>query len=218
MKTRSKALLLTLCAVVLVVATVFGTMAYLTSTDKVENTFTVGSVEIKLDEAKVDDTGKEIIGDGAARVKANSYKLMPGHVYDKDPTVTVLKGSEESYISMLVTVEFGNALTDEKLATNLDAIFTGFKGDKWECVYKDVSTDKTTIFYDYRYYTTVAAPDEDVELEPLFEHIAIPGEWTNEDLAAIGSATIKIEAQAIQADGFANADEAWEAFGDVPTT
>ena len=217
MKTRSKALLLTLCAVVLVVATVFGTMAYLTSTDTVENTFTVGSVKIKLDEAEVDDNGKEIIGDGAARVQANRYKLMPGHVYDKDPTVTVLKGSEESYISMLVTVKFEKALTDEKLATNLDTIFTGFDGTKWLRAYYGVSDDKTTIFYDYRYYTTVAAPDEDVELKPLFEHIAIPGEWTNEDLAAIGSATITIEAQAIQADGFANADEAWEAFGDATT-
>ena len=41
MKTRSKALLLTLCAVLLVAASVLGTMAYLTSTDEVTNTFTV---------------------------------------------------------------------------------------------------------------------------------------------------------------------------------
>ena len=53
MKTRSKALVLTLCAVLLVVATVMGTMAYLTSTDTVTNTFTVGKVAITLDEAKV---------------------------------------------------------------------------------------------------------------------------------------------------------------------
>ena len=51
MKTKSKALLLTLCAVLLVAASVMGTMAYLTSTDKVENTFTVGNVKITLDEA-----------------------------------------------------------------------------------------------------------------------------------------------------------------------
>ena len=52
MKTKSKALLLTLCAVLLVAASVMGTMAYLTSTDKVENTFTVGNVKITLDEAR----------------------------------------------------------------------------------------------------------------------------------------------------------------------
>ena len=57
MKTRSKALLLTLCAVLLVAATIFGTMAYLTSTDTVTNTFTVGKVNIKLDEAKANSDG-----------------------------------------------------------------------------------------------------------------------------------------------------------------
>ena len=105
MKTKSKALLLTLCAVLLVAASVLGTMAYLTSTDTVTNTFTVGKVEIKLDEAKVTADGIPV--EGAARVQANSYKLMPGTTYTKDPTVTVKAGSEESYVRMKVT--FNNA-------------------------------------------------------------------------------------------------------------
>ena len=77
MKTRSKALLLTLCAVLLVAASVLGTMAYLTSTDEVKNTFTVGKVKINLDEAKVGLDGTPV--EPAARVKSNEYKLMPGH-------------------------------------------------------------------------------------------------------------------------------------------
>lgn len=105
MKTKSKALLLTLCAVLLIAASVLGTMAYLTSTAKVENTFTIGKVEIKLDEAKVNADGIPV--EGAARVTANSYKLMPGTTYTKDPTVTVKAGSEESYVRMKVT--FNNA-------------------------------------------------------------------------------------------------------------
>lgn len=71
MKTRSKALLLTLCAVLLVTASVLGTMAFLTSNDEVVNTFSVGSVAIKLDEAKANTDGSLV--DGADRVKANSY-------------------------------------------------------------------------------------------------------------------------------------------------
>ncbi len=105
MKTKSKALLLTLCAVLLVAASVLGTMAYLTSTDTVTNTFTIGKVEIKLDEAKVTTDGIPV--EGAGRVTANSYKLMPGTTYTKDPTVTVKAGSEESYVRMKVT--FNNA-------------------------------------------------------------------------------------------------------------
>ena len=57
MKTKSKALLLTLCAVLLVTASVLGTMAFLTSNDEVVNTFSVGSVAIKLDEAKANTDG-----------------------------------------------------------------------------------------------------------------------------------------------------------------
>lgn len=92
MKTRSKALLLTLCAVLLVTASVLGTMAFLTSNDEVVNTFSVGSVAIRLDEAKANTDGSLV--EGADRVKANSYKLLPGHTYNKDPMVTVLNGSE----------------------------------------------------------------------------------------------------------------------------
>ncbi|MBQ9988977.1 MAG: hypothetical protein IJP30_04495 [Clostridia bacterium] len=54
MKTKRKALPLAFCAVLLVAASVLGTMAYLTSTDDVRNTFAVGSITITLDEAPVD--------------------------------------------------------------------------------------------------------------------------------------------------------------------
>ena len=128
MKTKSKALLLTLCAVLLVAASVLGTMAYLTSSAEVENTFTIGKVEIKLDEAKVTADGIPV--EGAARVTANSYKLMPGTTYTKDPTVTVKAGSEESYVRMKVT--FNNATeiialcTDPEFADEVTGVENAF--------------------------------------------------------------------------------------------
>ena len=82
--------------VLVAVASVLGTLAYLTSTDTVKNTFTVGKVNITLDEAEVDMNG--VAATPAKRVKKNEYKLMPGHTYTKDPMVTVLAGSEPSYI------------------------------------------------------------------------------------------------------------------------
>ena len=214
MKTKSKALLLSLCAVLLIAASVLGTMAYLTSTDEVKNTFTVGQVKITLDEAKVDENGKALTGEKAERVKANSYKLMPGHTYTKDPTVTVKKVSESSYVRMLVTVTFDKTLTDEKLATKLDNIFTGYNAANWIRNAKDTKTEsgKTIITYEYRYKETVSAATEDNKLPALFTGIQVPGDWTNDDLAALGGIQINIVAQAIQADGFANADEAWKQF------
>ena len=63
-KTKTKALLMSLCAVLLVAASVLGTMAYLTDSKDVKNTFTVGNVSIKLDEAKVNADGKAIDKEG----------------------------------------------------------------------------------------------------------------------------------------------------------
>lgn len=107
MKSTHKALLLTLCAALLVAASVFGTLAYLTSTDEVVNTFTVGKVELKLDEAAVKEDGTYADAEKGhdARVDGNDYHLLPGHTYIKDPTVTVIKDSEDAYVRMIVEVK-----------------------------------------------------------------------------------------------------------------
>ena len=214
MKTAKKAMLMTLCPIILVVATVFGTMAYLTSTDEVVNTFTVGNVAIKLDEAKVGTDGKALTGADATRVKENSYKLLPGHVYDKDPTVTVLAGSEESYVKMTVTVNKANEL-DAIFApgdANLTSIFGGYDATNWIDKGSTKDADNNTRTYEFWYKGTVSAGDADVALDALFDTITVPGTITKEDLATIEGMTITVNAYAIQADGFANADAAWEAF------
>lgn len=212
MKTKSKALLLTLCAVLLVAASVMGTMAYLTSTDKVENTFTVGKVAIKLDEAKANTDGSLV--EGAARVKANSYKLLPGHTYNKDPMVTVLSGSEASYIKMTVTFSEASALDAIFAPTGADltSIFNGYDSTNW--IYKGNTKDATanTRTYEFWYKEKVGAPTADVALDALFDSITVPGTITNEQLATIEGMTITVNAYAIQADGFANADAAWAAY------
>lgn len=212
---KFKALLVVACALLLVVASVFGTMAYLTSTDTVTNTFTVGKVAIKLDEAKVDADGKPVTP--AERVKKNSYKLLPGHTYTKDPTVTVEAGSEASYVRQMVTVTFDKVLTDAQLATQLDGIFTGYDAN-WVRNDKKVETKTkdgakyTVITYEYRYKDKVAATTTDTKLPALFTEIKVPETWTNDDLAALGNIEINIVAHAIQADGFTDADAAWKAF------
>lgn len=212
MKTKSKALLLTLCAVLLVTASVLGTMAFLTSNDEVVNTFTVGSVAIKLDEAKANTDGSLV--EGAERVKANSYKLLPGHTYNKDPMVTVLNGSEASYIKMTVTFSKASALDAifDPTGANLISIFNGYGSNNW--TYKGNTEDATadTRTYEFWYKETVDAPDSDVPLDALFDSITVPGTITNEQLATIEGMTITVNAYAIQADGFANAEAAWAAF------
>ena len=210
---KKKALLMMVCAVMLVLVSVMGTMAYLTSQDTVTNTFTVGKVAITLDEAKANADGS-LFDQSATRVKANNYKLLPGHTYAKDPMVTVLEGSENSYIKMTVT--FTKAAELDAIfapaGADMTSIFNGYDGSNW--IAKDVTKDtvKNTRTYEFWYKEAVAAPSENVPLDALFDSIAVPGFITNEQLATIEGMTITVNAYAIQADGFATPEAAWAAF------
>lgn len=212
MKSRAKVLILVLCAVLLVTGTVMGTLAYLTDRQEVVNTFTVGDVEIKVDETDVTPDGEPI--EGADRVEGNEYHLIPGQSYVKDPTMTVVKGSEESYVRMMVTI---NCISE------LRAIFgqgflphdfiEGKDSNIW--VYENtVENGDNTVTYEFRYYKTVDAFEatEDIVLEPLFTKFTIPGEMTGEELATIADLEIRVEGHAIQVLSFDTADAAWAAF------
>lgn len=52
----------------------------------------------------------------------------------------------------------------------------------------------------------------DLVLDALFDTVTVPNTMTGEQLATIADLKITVEAHAIQATGFANADEAWTAF------
>ncbi len=214
MKTGKKALLMTLCAVLLIVASVMGTVAYLTDDDKVVNTFTVGNVDIKLDEAKANSDGSVVTGDEAGRVQANKYKLLPGHTYNKDPMVTVVKGSESSYVKMTVTFSKAKELDAIFAPTGaeLTSIFNGYDENTWLYKGNKEDTANNTRTYEFWYKDTVAAPTADVALDALFDSITVPGFITNEQLETIEGMTITVNAYAIQADGFTTADAAWEAY------
>ena len=209
---KKKILVACLC-VALAVLTIAGTtLAYLTANDQVVNTFTVGNVQIKLDEAKVDEMGAPV--QGADRVKANSYKLIPGHTYAKDPMVTVLKGSEKSYIKMTVTFSMAKELDAIFAPTGapLTSIFKGYDSDNWIAKGNTKDTANNTRTYEFWYKETVAAPDADVALDALFDNITVPGTITKEQLAAIKGMTITVNAYAIQADGFDTAEATWAAY------
>ena len=208
---KKKILVACLC-VALAVLTIAGTMlAYLTSQDEVTNTFTVGNVQIKLDEAKANPDGSLVAN--ADRVKANSYKLIPGHTYNKDPMVTVLKGSESSYIKMTVTFSKAAELDAIFAPTGADmtSIFNGYDSTNWIYKGNTEDTEANTRTYEFWYKETVAAPDADVALDALFDQIKVPGTITGEQLETIEGMTITVNAYAIQADGFANAEAAWAA-------
>lgn len=93
---KGRRILSLLCGVLLVTASVLGTAAYLTDrTDKVTNTFTVGTIDIDLRETTC------------------GYKMIPGSDINKDPFVTVESGSEASYLFVKIerTQNFDDFMT-----------------------------------------------------------------------------------------------------------
>lgn len=191
MKTARKVLVLALCAVLLVSATIMGTMAYLTSSDVVTNTFTVGSVSITLDEAPVDVYGKVVTGD---RTDANTYKLLPGHNYKKDPIIHVTQGSEECWLFVKVVDEIAAIEDTKTVATQL-----GEKG--WTLI------DPTNNIYAYASKVDARTTAQDVA---VFDDFTIK---QDADVASYNGKTIVVTAYAIQADGFTSAEAAWTAAG-----
>ena len=209
MKARNKILLLALCMAALIAVSVLGTMAYLTSQDTVTNTFTVGKVAITLDEAKVDDAGAAVTP--AQRVKANSYKLMPGHSYTKDPTVHVTDGSENCYI--FVKVENGISAfeaANEEGTDGYKTIATQITTNGWTKL-ADVDVDNV-------YYRSYTNGENAQKSFTVFSNFKIADNANNAEATKTSwndvtaeNTKITVTAYAIQADGFADAAAAWAA-------
>ena len=187
-----KVLLALSCMLTLVAVTVGATLAYLTDTAEVVNTFTVGNVQIDLNETDVD---------GKNGTKENDYHLVPGATYVKDPTVTVKANSEPAYVRMLVTVEdymdlFNSTRNHESEIDDMTVQF-GNRTPLNPKVFMDISDawipTKVTIVaspvasctYEYRYMDTTEKNTQDVALPALFTELTIPGCFTNDDLLAL---------------------------------
>lgn len=97
---NAKKIVAALLAVVLLIGIgVGGTLAWLIDfTDEVENTFTVGNINIDLKETVngVDSSAK------TNRVENNTFKIIPGTEQPKDPTVIVKGNSEDCYVFVKV--------------------------------------------------------------------------------------------------------------------
>lgn len=204
-----KVIALLLAFVLVIGATVAGTLAYLTSTtETVVNTFTVGNVNITLDEAHVDANGNVV---DETRVLANTYKLMPGHTYTKDPTVHVQAGSEDCYVRMFVTIENWATLASKLPEGALPQDLCKWNDAYWTCEsYKTVNNDAVL---EFRHNAIVEESATATDLPALFESITLPGTVT--DVTGLDTVKINVIAEAIQADGFATPAAAFEALNEA---
>lgn len=181
MKNTKKILVFALAAVLLVSATVFTTMAYLTDkTNNVENTFTMGKVSINLDESNYEDGAL----DPDRRVIENRYeRLVPGETYPKDPTVTVNANSEKSWLFVKV-----NDTTNGAIHYGMAEGWTALD-EQAGVYYRIVETSE-----DAQNFAVLAGNEFTVDAEKTIPE----------------KGALTFTAYAIQYDGFDNATAAWK--------
>lgn len=196
MTMNKKLTALLVCAVVIVIGAASATMAYLTDDDADVNTMTVGHVDISLDEADVNLDGTPT--DSTDRVKENTYKLIPGSTYTKDPIIHVAAGSEDCWL--FVTVD--NQIT---AIEGTPTIASQMEDEGWT----EIGTYKELPVYAYK--TTVKEKTDVI----VFERFTVDGDKATDELlndndGGYEGKQVIIKAYAIQAAGFDTAEEAWE--------
>ena len=211
----ARVLALLLCMALVAGGSIMATMAYLMDSDEAVNTFTMGRVAINLDEADVEENGQTVLdpatGSPAARVQANTYHLIPGQTYTKDPMITLEEGSEPAYVRMIVILNKAAAL---KSAFGEDFLpqnyVSGWDPETWPCT--SMTEKDGTIILEFRYHEVTEKAKNAEPMEPLFTHFTLPGSVNGQQLQELTGFEIKVQGHAIQAAGFADADAAWAAF------
>lgn len=237
---KKKITAIALVVALLAIALIGGTMAYFTDNKAVTNTFTAGKVEITLDEAKVvmNDAGN-LVADGTNRTtetdKEQTYKLFPGMTVTKDPTITLVKGSEEAYLAAKITVTGGdlNSLyplgdsswkgVDVNKFLQGGLIGEDGKTETWNGLYgwngascftyQDATnaSNNTWVFYVFikDAKTAPAANSEDADTTvKLFEKVIIDSQFDNAKMEILNGVQVKVEAFATQTNGFTDCYDA----------
>lgn len=219
-----------------------GTLAYFTDTKSADNTFTVGNVKIDLLESRlhrenaagnpelaVDDVtmegsnnqskykaGDSYFTDDQIKADAKTYKcedvkLAPGEFYHKMPYV-VNTGSNDAYIRIRVMfpAELDTAILDSSMYTTTAMKKGEFTMDK------TLNVEYNGKLYNvYTFTRTEALKPGEMTYWNVWGTVHMDSDVTNEEIAELipdGKFEVLVQADAIQADSFADASAAWTAF------
>ena len=166
--------IIAVCLIVALAATavVGGTLAYFTDNEEATNTFTVGNVDIELEEPNWEGNGSE-----------DAPEAYPGEPLAKDPTVENV-GKNPCFVR--IKVEGLDCLDPAGLITYRTDYVTGKLGDNWV-----LHTDG------YFYYNKVLAVGE--KTDALFDQIVMPTDLENGDGET--EFNVLVTAEAVQAQG-----------------
>lgn len=224
---KSKIIALALAVAMLALAAIGSSLAYFTDSEEVDNVFTVGSVDIDLIESTLDrentmdedpDNDGDVNSDEDIIADAEEYEdylaeqgenIVPGRIIMKNPYV-VNNGRSAAYVRIRVIVD-ADLLESLKITLNNDATADG-------SVISDITVDDTTGLATASFiYTEALAPageDGDMTYWSPIAKFFIPTDITQDDIADYQDIEniITVQADAIQAETFASAVEAFAAF------
>lgn len=253
--TKKRFVAILLCVTLVALAAIGATFAYLTSTDSVTNTFTVGNVKIDLIESSLHrenagvangatsdselwsnvnkegtgNTSKYKAGDtfytdaqieaNAAEYKCENVKLLPGESYHKMPYVKNI-GTENAYIRIRVMIpaDLDTAILNSSMYTS-----TAMNNKEFTMAYDNSGTvEREGVKYNVYTFTRIdPLAAGEMTYWNVWGTIHMDSDTTGEELAeffgegkayANGVFPVLVEADGIQADGFADATAAWAAF------
>lgn len=253
--TKKRFVAILLCMTLVALAAIGATFAYLTSTDSVTNTFTVGNVKIDLIESSLHrenagvangatsdselwsnvnkegtgNTSKYKAGDtfytddqieaNAAEYKCENVKLLPGESYHKMPYVKNI-GTEDAYIRIRVMIpaDLDTAILNSSMYTS-----TALNNKEFTMAYDNSGkAEREGVKYNVYTFTRIdPLAAGEMTYWNVWGTIHMDPDTTGEELAkffgegkayANGVFPVLVEADGIQADGFADATAAWAAF------
>ena len=235
-KRKILSLALTLCMVAILA--VGGTLAYFTDTEAKTNVFTVGNVNITLNEIFTPDTDTD--NDGVA----DAAKLFPGVDVTKEVTVTNDKNSEQAYVRVHLAfpaildsgsedqpeyASYNNTLhwnflkasyEDGKwnYGTSIDAAQYPGNGGEWNCYTTTINEIPYNV-YVVTYETALNA--EETTSVPALTKVYLDTKVTNEGINEItkalgGEIKVYVAAEGTQTEGFTDAFDALNTSFGVP--
>lgn len=198
MKKKSLALIAIAVMMVASIATA-ATLAFFTDSQSKDNTFTVGDVKIKLTEEKWIDNSK----------------INPNQPVAKNPVVEKV-GQNDAYARIKVTVNkadvFGTG--EQAIKTAVANIFStgvngaaGSIGADWSIPTSTYDDTKKTVTLVYNYTKKLDATN--TKTTELFQNVTLPATFGNIEMGNLQGFKITVLAQAIQADGFVDANAAF---------
>lgn len=184
-KNKKPLLLILLACVLCIVATIGGILAFLTAHDQVTNTFTVGNVDIEVDEPNYP-------GNDSDEVKG----MLPEDEVTKDPLV-INTGNNDAVIFMAITMPYDEGAVFEWKTG--DGEWTAGEAAEagWELIGSKTLNDGAEIMYVYGYKSVVASGDSTTS---VFDTVRIANVSSATFEKLDGGADIVIDGLAIQAD------------------